>query len=67
MLHEGNAINFVHGAALGDFISLVQGELLVATHHLLTNAINPNQKELDKAMRDKICKIWLSTFKMTKQ
>lgn len=67
MLNEGDAINFVHGTTVGDFILLVHAELLVAAHKLMTDGINPDEKELDRATRDKICEVWLTMFKTNKQ
>lgn len=63
LLNEGNAINFIHGTTVGDFILLVHAELLVAAHKLLTKQQPIDQHELDKETRDKICKTWLSIFK----
>ena len=64
LLNEGNAINFIHGTTVGDFILLVHAELLVAAHSLMTNNVKEGVHEIDRETRDKICQIWLSLFKM---
>lgn len=64
LLNEGNAMNFIHGASVGDFILLVQAELLIATYKLMTHDVRLGEYELDRKTRDKICNIWLSHFRM---
>ena len=64
LLNEGNAINFIYGTTVGDFILLVHAELLIAAHSLMTNNIKKGTHEIDTETRDKICQIWLSLFKM---
>lgn len=63
LLNDGNAINFIHGTTVGDFILLVHAELLVSAHRLLTGQQPDGQHELDKETWDNICKIWLSVVK----
>ena len=63
LLNEGNAINFIHGTTVGDFILLVHAELLVSAHRLMTGQQPNGQHELNKETRDKICKVWLSAVK----
>lgn len=59
-LHRGNAVNFLHGGALGPFIYLVQAEIVanVATFAAAENAID----DLDDEMRDYIAKAWRKHF-----
>ena len=66
LLNEGDAINFIHGTTVGDFILLVHAELLVSAHRLMTRQQPNEQHELDKKTRDKICKVWLSMVKDVK-
>lgn len=63
LLNDGNAINFIHGTTVGDFILLVHAELPVSVHRLMTGQRPDGQHELDKETRDKICKTWLSVIK----
>jgi len=63
LMNQGNAINFIDGAAVGDFILLVHAELLVAAYRLMTNSVEIDTHEIDQETRDKICQIWLSLFK----
>jgi len=63
LLNNGNAINFIHGTTIGDFILLVHAEILVAAHQLLTQQQPLDSNELDQATRDRICKVWLSLFR----
>ena len=63
LLNNGNAINFIHGTTVGDFILLVHAEILVAAHRLLTKQQPLDNNELDQSIRDRICKVWLSLFR----
>ena len=63
LLNEGNAINFIHGTTVGDFILLVHAEIIISTYRLITGQQPNGYHELDKETKDKICKIWLSIIK----
>ena len=56
LIRKGNAVNFIHDAIMGDFISLVKAEMIVAAYQEISNS-----KLLDKN-KD----IWETTYK-TKQ
>ncbi len=64
LLNDGNAINFIHGTTVGDFILLVHAEILVAAYRLMTHQAKIGEYEIDTITRDKICEIWLSHFRM---
>jgi adenosylhomocysteinase len=43
-MNEGNAVNFLHNAVVGDFIFLVQSEILEAIKEIYYHANQYNQK-----------------------
>lgn len=62
VINGGNTINFIHGTTVGDFILLVQAELLVSASKLLSGNSGEFLQELDKESRESICSIWLKHF-----
>jgi adenosylhomocysteinase len=63
MLNKGNAVNFIHGAVVGSFIYLVQGEIIEAMAQLATRADLPaGIQEIDSDARRRIASIWLDHF-----
>ncbi|MEU9168524.1 adenosylhomocysteinase [Streptomyces sp. NPDC048420] len=62
LLNEGNAVNFLHGSALGPSIHLVQAEMLLALTQLVNVAHPPGFYELSADLRHHIADAWLSTF-----
>ena len=61
LVNDGNAVNFIHGAIMGNFIHLVRSEMLLAINEVDTYSegeINSVSEEL----RKKIADIWLKTF-----
>lgn len=62
LVNEGNTINFIHGTTVGDFILLVQAELLVSANKLLSNPHKGGLQELGKEERSVICNLWLEHF-----
>ena len=59
---NGNAVNFVHGACVGDFIQLVRSEMLCAASFLVDCKYNPEIISMDESMRASIANTWLRTF-----
>ena len=53
LIRKGNAVNFIHDAIMGDFISLVKAEMIVAAYQDVHNS-----KLLDKNKN-----IWETTYK----
>ncbi|GAA2342146.1 NAD(P)-dependent oxidoreductase [Dactylosporangium salmoneum] len=62
VLADGGAINFVHGAAVGAYIHLVQAEILAATVALSHGRFQPGLHEIPAADRDAIARTWLHHF-----
>ncbi len=62
VLNEGNAVNFLHGAAVGAFIYLVQAEILAATAALAAGHLPPGLHECDDETRKFIAATWLQVF-----
>jgi adenosylhomocysteinase len=62
LFNQGNAINFIHGNTVGDFILLVHAEIFLCAYALTRGAYPAGIHELDNETRDQICAIWLSLF-----
>ncbi|MCD9193356.1 adenosylhomocysteinase [Streptomyces albireticuli] len=62
VLAEGGAVNFVHGAAVGSYIHLVQAEILAATAALSRGRYDPGLHEVPSAVRQTIAQVWLDHF-----
>ncbi len=62
LVNEGNTINFIHGTTVGDFILLVQAELLVSAHMLLNSSCAKGMQELGEGERKIISGLWLEYF-----
>lgn len=62
LVNEGNTINFIHGTTVGDFILLVQAELLVSANRLLNKSHKRGLQELGEKDRKIICDLWLEYF-----
>lgn len=59
---EGRPLNFVDGAAMGEFIGVVQAELLASIQYLLS-ATRPNGlNELPTLTKDEIASAWCNSF-----
>ncbi|SNX88515.1 adenosylhomocysteinase [Streptomyces sp. TLI_55] len=62
VLAAGGAVNFVHGAAVGTYIHLVQAEILAATAALTHGRFRPGLRTMPTAARQTIAGIWLDHF-----
>lgn len=62
LVNKGNAVNFIHKAALGNFIHIVRGEMLYAIKALLQGSNKPEIHELSTEQRSELAHLWLSTF-----
>jgi len=62
ILADGGAVNFVHGAAVGTYIHLVQAELIAATSDLTRTNPPPGLHELPPTDRQTIAGLWLDHF-----
>lgn len=62
LVNKGNAVNFIHKAALGDFIHIVRGEMIYALKVLLEQPPEPGIHELTRNQRSELAELWLKTF-----
>ncbi|GIF75946.1 adenosylhomocysteinase [Asanoa siamensis] len=62
VLADGGAVNFVHGAAVGAYIHLVQAEIVAATAALSHARFQPGLREIPATDRDTIARTWLHHF-----
>jgi adenosylhomocysteinase len=62
VLNDGNAVNFLHGAEVGNYIHLVQAEILAAAS-LITAGRPPGLHEVPADDRHTIASIWLDHFR----
>lgn len=62
LVNKGNAVNFIHKAALGDFIHIVRGEMLYALKILLLQPPEAGIHELTQKQRSELAELWLKTF-----
>ncbi|MFE9880190.1 adenosylhomocysteinase [Streptomyces sp. NPDC005784] len=62
VLADGGAVNFVHGAAVGTYIHLVQAEILAATAALSHGHFQPGLHTMPTTDRQTIARIWLDHF-----
>ncbi|WP_327178071.1 adenosylhomocysteinase [Streptomyces sp. NBC_01335] len=60
LLNGGEAVNFLHGASVGPFIFLVQGELIAATRAIARGGLPPGMHEVPAADRGAIAAHWLN-------
>ena len=62
LLNEGNAVNFLHGAVVDDFILLVQKEMLDTIAHLQRENLPNGVQEGSEGIRSRIADAWLKNF-----
>ncbi|SBW24706.1 TrkA-N domain-containing protein [Candidatus Protofrankia californiensis] len=63
LLNDGNAVNFIHGAAVGSFIYLIQGEILAAAALLASRrGVEPGLQQVGPQPREIIARSWLHSF-----
>lgn len=62
LVNKGNAVNFIHKAALGNFIHIVRGEMLYAIKVLLQGTNKQGIHEISAEQRRELANLWLSTF-----
>ena len=60
LLNNGNAVNFLHGAAVGPFIFLIQAEILAATGRLASSELEPGMHEVNTTDRAAVAAAWLN-------
>ncbi|WP_149181566.1 adenosylhomocysteinase [Streptomyces sp. TRM49041] len=62
LLNEGEAVNFIHGASVGPFIALVQGELLAGAAKLARGDLDSAMHEVPTADREAIAASWIHYY-----
>jgi adenosylhomocysteinase len=62
LVNDGNAVNFLHGSAVGPSIHLVQAEILAALAQLAERLHAPGLYEVAASTRAEIADAWLSAF-----
>jgi adenosylhomocysteinase len=62
LLNHGNAVNFLHGASVGPFIFLVQGEILAGVRLLAQGDLNPGLYEVPAEDRGAVAATWLNYY-----
>lgn len=62
LICKGNAVNFMHGACVDDFIHLVRSEMLCAVGALIDTPHEAGLHTMSDATRETIANIWLRTF-----
>lgn len=62
MLNRGQAVNFIHGAAVGPFIYLVQAEILASAARVSSGTLPSGVVENDASLRKVIAEVWFDIF-----
>ncbi len=62
LLNRGEAVNFVHGAVIGEYVYLVLAEIIEGVHQLAHQASTPGLHELPQATMQRIARLWLTDF-----
>ncbi len=60
LINEGNAVNFLHGAVVGDYIYLVQAEMIAALSEM--KQAGNDVSEVSQDSRRRIADLWLRHF-----
>lgn len=61
LVNNGNAVNFLHNAIMGQFIHLVRTEMLFAISER-ENCENTKINEASSLLRERIAELWLKSF-----
>lgn len=62
LLNSGNAINFIHGAVVGDFISLVQKEMIDTIIYMDSHKLENRVQDSFDSVRERVADLWLKFF-----
>lgn len=62
LLNRGNAINFVHGAVVGDFILLVQKEMIDTIIYIDNHKLENRVQDGFDSVRERVADLWLNYF-----
>ncbi|MDR0604757.1 MAG: NUDIX domain-containing protein [Bacteroidales bacterium] len=61
LVNNGNAVNFIHDAVMGNFIHLVRGEMILAINNIADYNIG-NISEVPTEIKKEIAESWLKVF-----
>jgi adenosylhomocysteinase len=61
LVNNGDAVNFIHKAVVGNFIHLVRAEMIAAVSHLQRSTLSPGLHESPEETRKRIAEIWIDT------
>ena len=62
LLNRGNAINFIHGAVVGDFILLVQKEMIDTIVYMDNHKLENRVQDSFDSVRERVADLWLKYF-----
>ena len=62
LLNRGNAINFIHGAVVGDFILLVQKEMVDTIIYMDNHKLENRVQDGFDSVRERVADLWLKFF-----
>jgi len=62
LLNRGNAINFIHGAVVGDFILLVQKEMIDTIIYMDNHKLENRVQDSFDSVRERVADLWLKCF-----
>jgi len=62
LLNRGNAINFIHGAVVGDFILLVQKEMIDTIIYMDNHKLENRVHDSFDSVRERVADLWLKYF-----
>lgn len=62
LANNGNAVNFIHGAAVGSFIYLIQAEILMAVSKIQNGDSNVNESIISRDDQRAIASKWIRHF-----
>jgi adenosylhomocysteinase len=66
ILNRGQAVNFIHGAAVGPFIYLVHGEIIASMRRLIEKRLKPGLQEIPQSVKKQIAACWAEHFSQRK-
>ncbi|PID31889.1 hypothetical protein CR970_03365 [Candidatus Saccharibacteria bacterium] len=62
LVNEGNAVNFVHGTTVGNYISLVHAEIIVAAYGLSQKIYSKGINGVEDEKLEVIAQNWIDVF-----
>lgn len=62
LLNRGEAVNFVHGAVIGEYVYLVLAEIIEGVRQLALQPLAPGLFDLPQSTMRTIARHWLADF-----